>query len=705
MQTLFSNIARISLIAIFLLLLLGQGFCQEITKADSLRGQLDEAQSDTARINILFELGNRFFSGPSDSLLNYYTKALSISKKHIDGEIENHETAIYKKLAIYALIGIGIEHFYQSNYDNALTVFFKALGYSQEISDVDLMSECNSEIGIVYKNQGNYDLSLEHHLKALNLAKQGDDESWEAACNVNIGNIYRNKGFYSVAYTYYIKALETFEKLGHKRRMAACYLSMGDIFNGQHDFNTALEYFSRALRIYSGSDDKTGQAECYSGIGDVYLSLDEYTIARDYFDKILKISLETGYTHEMDDCLKNIGYSYKMEKDYEKAYGFYNEALQISKQEGDKPGIAEILGNMAYLLYLKKEYGKALEMALQSLEMAKQTKSLQTSMNAYKVLSEIYEAKNDQVLALKAYKTYSGLKDSLFSSEKYKAITEIETKYKTEKKEQQLELFSERNELQELKLRQRSRFIIILGVFIGLMAIMGYLFFRNSRLKSHRKNAELEQRLLRSQMNPHFIFNSLIAIQSYIYQKDPVSAGDFLAKFADLVRMILESSRVEFVLFANEMNALDNYLQLQNLRFENKFGYEINVDENIDKENLGIPPMLAQPFIENAIEHGLRFKKEKGLLQINYHREGDKIVFSIEDNGIGRAKAKELNKKKEHLSIAINITKERLAILSKKFKHQFRLEIVDLKNNDGSPKGTLAKFVMPCKVLKRQIPK
>jgi sensor histidine kinase YesM len=111
--------------------------------------------------------------------------------------------------------------------------------------------------------------------------------------------------------------------------------------------------------------------------------------------------------------------------------------------------------------------------------------------------------------------------------------------------------------------------------------------------------------------------------------------------------------------------------------------------------------MLAQPFIENAIEHGLRFKKDKGLLQINYRLEDNKIVFSIEDNGIGREKAKELNKKKEHLSLAINITKERLAILSRKFKHQFNLEIIDLKNKDGSPRGTLVKFVMPCKVLKR----
>lgn len=696
MQSPFLNILKIVIVPVFISLLPHPGLCQTESEVDNLRKQFLEARSDTSRIQILFKLGDRFLSGPSDSLLLYYLQALDISNKHLEGESTNND--IFKKLAIRALIGIGIEHFYQSDYDEALVFYAKALTYSKDLNHIDYMSECYSEIGIVYNNQGKYDLALDYHLKALEFAKMGTDDSWIAVCNVNIGNIYRDKAYYTVAYNYYIKALQTFEKSGHKRRMAACYLSIGDIFNEQHDFNTALEYFSRAFQIYSSTGDKAGQAECYSGIGDVYLNLGEYSIARENFNEFLQILKETGYTHEMDDCLKNIGYSYKMEGDFTKANEFYKKALQISKQEGDKPGIAEILERMARIAYLQNDYDKALKLANQSLEIANQTIRPQTSLNAYQILSEIHEKRNDPGKALLAYKKYSGLKDSLFNSEKYRAITEIETKYKTEKKEQQLELFTERNELQALKLRQRSRFIISLIIFLGLAMIMGYLFFRNSRLKSRHKNMALEQKLFRSQMNPHFIFNSLIAIQSFIYQKDPVSAGDFLAKFADLVRMILESSRSEFVLFAREMNALDLYLQLQNLRFENKFDYQIVVDENIDKDNVNIPPMLAQPFIENAIEHGLRFKKDKGLLQINYRLEDNKIVFSIEDNGIGREKAKELNKKKEHLSLAINITKERLAILSKKFKHQFNLEIVDLKNKDGKPEGTLVKFVMPCKV-------
>ena len=153
---------------------------------------------------------------------------------------------------------------------------------------------------------------------------------------------------------------------------------------------------------------------------------------------------------------------------------------------------------------------------------------------------------------------------------------------------------------------RRNRLFYSMLIVVALIFIIGYILFRNSRLKAKHKSVDLEQKLLRSQMNPHFIFNSLIAIQSYIYKKDPVQAGDFLAKFADLVRIILEASRVEFVKLTKEIKMLNLYFELQNLRFENKFEYKIEVSDDIDAENISIPPMLAQPFIENAIEHGIR---------------------------------------------------------------------------------------------------
>jgi len=200
-------------------------------------------------------------------------------------------------------------------------------------------------------------------------------------------------------------------------------------------------------------------------------------------------------------------------------------------------------------------------------------------------------------------------------------------------------------------------------------------------------------------MNPHFIFNSLIAIQSYIYKKDLIEAGDYLAKFANLVRLILENSRSEFILFEKEINTLELYFELQLLRFENKFTYTIEIDKNLETGNISIPPMLAQPIIENAIEHGLRHKKQGGFIHIRFNKKDDSILFKVEDNGVGRLKASELKKLKKNKSMAISIIKERLTILSKKFKKEFNMEITDLKENTGTPGGTKVTFSMPCKIL------
>jgi sensor histidine kinase YesM len=196
-------------------------------------------------------------------------------------------------------------------------------------------------------------------------------------------------------------------------------------------------------------------------------------------------------------------------------------------------------------------------------------------------------------------------------------------------------------------------------------------------------------------MNPHFIFNSLIAIQSYIYKQDAVKAGDYLARFADLIRIILENSREEFVILEKEIKMLKAYLELQDLRFENKFDYQIQIDEELDTSATQIPPMMAQPFIENAIEHGIRHKETKGYVKISIQKTGKEILWIVEDDGVGRKNAKELSKRKDHRSMATSITSDRLKILSKKEKQKFILEIDDMVDKDLNPLGTQVMFSVP----------
>lgn len=241
-------------------------------------------------------------------------------------------------------------------------------------------------------------------------------------------------------------------------------------------------------------------------------------------------------------------------------------------------------------------------------------------------------------------------------------------------------------------------YIIILTLFILAIILLNLFIVRWLRQKDRRRIIALEQRLLISQMNPHFVFNSLTAIQSYIFRNDPYQAGKYLANFSKLVRLILENSRLEHIKIAKERETINHYLELQSLRFEGKFAYSIIVSPEVDEEHHFIPPMLAQPFIENAIEHGIIHLSNKGIINIRFFLSEPNIILEVEDNGVGLEKSAELNNKKreEHKSLATKITAERLKNLKRIYGRPLKMEIIDLsKKKSTGTRGTLVRFIIP----------
>jgi ligand-binding sensor domain-containing protein len=236
-------------------------------------------------------------------------------------------------------------------------------------------------------------------------------------------------------------------------------------------------------------------------------------------------------------------------------------------------------------------------------------------------------------------------------------------------------------------------------VFAILFSVLYFLIQWIRRIRIMQKNIELEQRLLRSQMNPHFIFNSLTAIQYFIFGNEPAKAGKYLSGFAKLIRLILQNSRSESILLEKEIETLEHYLKLQQLRFEDKFEYQINIDERLNPEMILIPPMLAQPFIENSIEHGIKNISYKGEIKINYTLKNDFLEVIIEDNGIGiesSIKEKDTDST-SHKSLGTSITKERLLNISRASKFKLEFLITDKKEIDSSTSGTCVKYLIPLK--------
>lgn len=215
-------------------------------------------------------------------------------------------------------------------------------------------------------------------------------------------------------------------------------------------------------------------------------------------------------------------------------------------------------------------------------------------------------------------------------------------------------------------------------------------------LQIEKQLFDIQQKALRLQMNPHFIFNSLNSIQSYILNNDVDLAVNYLGRFSQLMRLILANSRESVVPLADELQAIRHYLEIEKLRFEEKFTYSIIVDPEIDEEFTGVPPMVIQPYIENAIIHGLVHKTSPGQIIIRFQEKKSRMLCSIEDNGVGRAKAAEIKRQSglNTKSRGMMITKERLEILNKKTDEKFSVKVIDLKDANGNPAGTRVELLI-----------
>ena len=316
---------------------------------------------------------------------------------------------------------------------------------------------------------------------------------------------------------------------------------------------------------------------------------------------------------------------------------------------------------------------------------------------AYKFFYSIYLEQKDFEKALEYYILMDETETEIRQKDNQNLVVMLEAEYKNEKTESRIAGLEKEREISELRASQSRYFNIGLGIFIIVLLLVSLLFIRQNKIKNEHRSTLLEQKLLRLQMNPHFIFNALSSIHSLMNPKDVGRASAYLGNFSSLLRSTLESSREDYILLEEEISAIRNYLELQSMRFHNKFKYTIDVDPGINLEAAIIPPMLIQPFIENAIEHGIRNKQDKGQVNVRFRLQQNMIICEIEDDGVGRKKAWETayTQKRKHRSLATDIIHERIRILNRKFRLKIDLDIIDLNSGSGRPSGTLVKLDLP----------
>jgi len=319
----------------------------------------------------------------------------------------------------------------------------------------------------------------------------------------------------------------------------------------------------------------------------------------------------------------------------------------------------------------------------------------------YKILSQLMETSGNTEEGFKNFKLYHSFTDTLNRIASDKQLLALEISYETERKNQKISVLEQQSELQQYRIQQ-NRFLLY-GLILLILFVVSFavLFVRQNRVKVQQQNIQLKQRLFRSQMNPHFIFNSLASIQNSIINEDPMKASKYLARFSRLVRNILDSSEVEFIILEDAINTVENYLTLQKIRYPEMINFKVSVDHGLDLETTLLPPMLAQPFIENSIEHGLKPKETSGNIEVRFKLRGETLVLEIEDDGIGRQKAQEILKAQvpKHVSMATKITQERINLLNKKKKRKISFTIIDLKDELSLAIGTKVVIEIPIEVL------
>ncbi len=522
----------------------------------------------------------------------------------------------------------------------------------------------------------------------------------------SIAQIDIRKGNNAKALNQLYECLKIFEDEGDEIGVADVHLSIGDIAFFQRDYNKALEHHKKSNELYVKNKYNVALSTINFKIGVDYNALKDYPRALDYLQQSIEFADRSDYGVNSVTYL-NIAQIYIYQNNFDKALTYAQKGLAISESMQNKIEISHSHIVLSKIFGLQKKYDLAISHAQDALKIAKEMDHPAEITMATKQLYELYRDTKQEVKANQYHQLYIESKNTLDNQESKNALLEQKLKYEYEKKEiisksendKKLGVLKAENEKNNLL---KNIWLIVFASILILLSISAFFLYRNFKQKSiinNQKNNLLKQKLLVSQMNPHFIFNSLNAIQNYIFKQDSLKAGNYLAQFSELIRMILDYSRKDYISVESEVKLLNTYLELQKLRFESKFDYEIVVDKNIDFESIQIPPMLAQPFIENAIEHGIFYKKDKGRVDVRLYFENSFLIYEIEDDGVGIEEAMKLKNKlkSSYESLATIITKERMSNLNEQTKNNIEIEILDKKTISPSNSGVKVKFIVPFK--------
>ena len=540
--------------------------------------------------------------------------------------------------------------YYRQNYKESLEKYELSLTGFKTLKDTYRTAVIYSTIGIVHFILGNDDKACEAYLNGFDLYKELDDKRGLGDSYNNLALIYWRADNFEKADYYQLLGINMYKEVGETRSLADMYNNYAANLVKKKQYDKALFYYQQAFNIYQTLGEETGKSIITFNIGELYLA----------------------HQNNIDS-----------------ASFYFNKAHQAFSRDGDTINLVYSYKKLAEINILNKEFKEAISNLTVSELLNKKIKSLDATIDIHKDFAQCYEALGYYKEALNRSRTFAYLNDSISKAETQERIAEIESKFMVEQTQKELKLSQQESEL-------KSFAIIIIILLFFVIGMILFFYWQHYRIKEEQRVLMLEHKVLRTQMDPHFIFNSLSALQCYIMDNKPDEAIRFLSDFSALLRLVLQYSKSELVPITKEKTILDYYLALQNRRFDDKIKFSIDIDEELLLGDVLIPPMLAQPFIENSLEHAGLDKTEDSTIIVTFTKINNCIKLSIVDNGIGIEKSLlHLKEYPIHKSMAISITHERLKLINSHQKVKIDLQITDLSR--VGLRGTKVEFTIPFK--------
>lgn len=548
--------------------------------------------------------------------------------------------------------------------------------------------------------------------KRLKKAVDTKDESAQADSYYNIGETFFNDGNFRKSEEYYTKAKNIYEKLNDKPNIEKASRKLAQSQEKQNKITPAISNYSRAaevapsknralntndvtrlsvnspeakeeaiqnnIQLNENDKDKGDLAASYSQMADVNIQQNDIPKAEANLKNAYKISKKEAPQQALEINQKLTDF-YVENKNYDKAIEAKKTVLKEDFVKDNSKKEVEQIQELADIYIKKDDIGEAISLLKKSYGIALEKGHTLEAQKSVKKLDSLYNMSENTDASVRLYRDFLGKLPDLVLKDKSLADEKI-----LEDTEQRIAQLEKEKQLKDELIRKKNVFnYSLIGVLLVLTALIIFIF--RTLKKVQIKNKKIALQSLRREMNPHFIFNSLNSVNHFIATNNELEANQYLTKFSKLMRGVMENSTEDFIPFQQELDLLQNYLALEKTRFADKFDYEIEVDESLNTQSLKVPGMLVQPFLENAIWHGLRYRTTKGFLKLYFEKDNQYLKITVEDNGIGieESKKQKTEHQKARKGRGMKNTLERIALLNDLYHQEIQCNITDKQNTQG----------------------